>query len=494
MQERFRLFYSSNPTFETFTTIALSASVGLALGALIVLTSGLSSTWRGLLLLSVPALTILMIVNTPYKTLLGPKRTLLALIMLAVPISLDFSLIIVVPPQDKVALSELRLSVATVVLILGYASWLLASPRVSKRGGGVRFFTGTSVPALGLILAAILSTFSSKDVRLSLFLIVQLCELFLIYLFVANYIKTYNDLEFVLTVASLLLLVESAFILFQKFTGFTFGFGGLSGVIVGNRIAGTLESPNNAGAYLATNLPIAFSLFLVTKAPHKKYLSAAAMFVGAMALIAPLSRGAWQGFLIAMSFIVFIGLLKRWMRLKDIAPMVLILLVTILLFYGQISKRLTADDGGSAESRSVLNTLAMNMIKDKPIFGVGANTFALWSDHYVTPDIAPLGWLARAPVHNKYLLVWAETGIVGLFFWVLLLLSALLRGVLWIRSMDKTKGIVALGLTGALLAISSHLMADHLLNRSITLMVWLVIAMLSSLDELSSTQSNTQPD
>lgn len=459
--------------------------VGVGLGLVFVLTNSISRTWRGLIFMSIPALTGIIIVNYPEKTLIGPKKTLMGLIVLAVALNLDFSLLIIVPPENKVALNELRLSIATATLIVGYASLLLTRPRAQAQTR-IRFFPATSIPALGLIAATIAATFQSVHFTLSFFLIAQLIELFLLYLFVANYIQTYDDLQFVLLIMSLFLLGEAALIVFQKFTGFTFSMGGITATIVGDRIAGTLDSPNNAGAFLETNLLIAFAAWLLARNPIEKRLTAAAFGLGAIALVAPLSRSSWVGFLVAMSVFILLGLRKGWIKLATVGVMLLALVLIVGLFYSQIVERLTGDDQDSAESRGVLNTLAWNMIKDKPILGVGANTFSLWSDHYEDSATGRLGWLARAPVHNKYFLVWAETGSVGLFFWLWFLLAALYQGMRAALTSNRVKGISALGFSCALLAISYHLTSDHLLNRSITLLVWLVVAVLTSIHKLST--------
>lgn len=469
------MFY---PVYREAGSIAISVLVGLALGALIFVARDLPKTWKALLLLSVPALTVVMLLNSP-------RKTLLVLMLIAVPLSLDISLIVVVPPYEAVALSELRVSIATLALILGYASWLLTKPRGQERQQ-IRFFAGTSIPALGLILASVVSAFGSVDIRLSIFQIVQLCELFLTYIFVANYIKSRDDVRFILLVMTSILLMESAFILFQQLTGFTFNLASITGSIYWGRIAGTLEHPNNAGAFLAVHLPIVFGALLLARNTVEKWWAAIAFGMGAMALIAPQSRGAWSGFLVAMVLFVLLGFRRGWVPLRTILLVILCFAVVAATSYETIVTRLTGDDGGSADSRSTLARLAWNMIKAKPMFGVGANTFSLNSKYYATPDLGRLGWLARAPAHNKHLLVWAETGTFGMFFWVWLLLAALVRGLRSANSNDKLKGLAATGFICALIVFISHMMADHLLSRAITLLLWLLIAILTGIDGLPS--------
>jgi O-antigen ligase len=92
-------------------------------------------------------------------------------------------------------------------------------------------------------------------------------------------------------------------------------------------------------------------------------------------------------------------------------PVVLFVLLSTLalVFHENVSRRLTADDGGSARSRVPLMKMAVNIISDRPTLGVGANNYT----QALRPRTPEFGneWLYT--VHNQYLLVWAEGGRAG---------------------------------------------------------------------------------
>jgi O-antigen ligase len=62
------------------------------------------------------------------------------------------------------------------------------------------------------------------------------------------------------------------------------------------------------------------------------------------------------------------------------------------------------------EARMQLNGYALRMIGDAPLFGVGLNNFEAALERYDTSDIV----YRNNPVHNLFLLVWTETGLLGL--------------------------------------------------------------------------------
>jgi O-antigen ligase len=58
-------------------------------------------------------------------------------------------------------------------------------------------------------------------------------------------------------------------------------------------------------------------------------------------------------------------------------------------------------DRGSAESRIPLMNLALRIIEDHPVLGLGANNFTVVMDQYLSAEFRR-GFLFA--VHNKYLL------------------------------------------------------------------------------------------
>jgi len=72
-----------------------------------------------------------------------------------------------------------------------------------------------------------------------------------------------------------------------------------------------------------------------------------------------------------------------------------------------------------------LTYLAFRIIGDHPVLGAGSNNFSVVMDRYLTPEFRH-GFLYA--VHNKYLLIWAETGIGGLLAYLAFLFGSLRKG------------------------------------------------------------------
>lgn len=64
----------------------------------------------------------------------------------------------------------------------------------------------------------------------------------------------------------------------------------------------------------------------------------------------------------------------------------------------------------SFSRRSQLSQMALNMFKDRPLTGVGLNNFTVVMDNY---GLIPASTRFLQPVHNIYLLMLAETGLIG---------------------------------------------------------------------------------
>lgn len=95
--------------------------------------------------------------------------------------------------------------------------------------------------------------------------------------------------------------------------------------------------------------------------------------------------------------------------------------------------------------RSDLNTIAVDIIRQNPLLGVGLGNFYFTSITYKDPS-DPL-YFAIQPVHNIFLLITAEMGFVGLLMFLYLLFLAFLK--------SNGKGKILLGLL-LVLGLTDH--------------------------------------
>ena len=241
------------------------------------------------------------------------------------------------------------------------------------------------------------------------------------------------------------------------------------------RVGGTLGSPINAAGYLVLVLVPALGVLVAQVRFQLKVLGLMAFGAGLVGLVLTASRGGWLGVVVGIG-VLGLGLWRRgYLSRRAVVAVGTVILLTVGVFQGAIVERLTGDDGGSAYSRLPLMRVATGVIADHPLTGVGANNFVLVMKSYATGYAT---WLH--PVHNKYLLVWAETGPVGLFCFLLCLATIFRRGWQTWRVQDLVVSPLALAFTAALVGNMLQMALDSFASRPQVQMWWLVAGLLSA--------------
>jgi O-antigen ligase len=110
------------------------------------------------------------------------------------------------------------------------------------------------------------------------------------------------------------------------------------------------------------------------------------------------------------------------------------------------------------------------------------------SYRYAHPD-----WIGHnlLPVHNKYLLVWANTGLQGLIAFALMLLSTAWLAVrrLFIRGLPARTRILLGGFLCALCGYAFHMNTESFSSRANGQILWFLIAMIAALSRLALQQA-----
>jgi O-antigen ligase len=188
---------------------------------------------------------------------------------------------------------------------------------------------------------------------------------------------------------------------------------------------GTFSHPNVLAGYLLTSILFVSSGLnppVGGQSAKLKMFCVVALGLGAVALFLTLSRIA------ILLWILIIGayLIKRVKRLaSSFQLLVLFTVLMFLLFATPLGHRFAeiklADE--SVVQRMELIKASSFMIKDNPLFGVGLNNFLVNLSEYQTQTI----FFNLQPVHNIFILTAAETGIVGLGFFIWFTVKAIKR-------------------------------------------------------------------
>jgi putative inorganic carbon (hco3(-)) transporter len=417
------------------------------------------------------------------------QRFLFAVVILDIPIELGTYLFYQPVQAALGALKGLSVSATTLALASLYASWFIRT--LVNRTPKERPRLHMNLALVVFLGITVLSVLVAQEKALSLFDVYLLLEACLIYFYVANNVRTRRDVLFVMLLLLSGCLLESLVIIAMKFTvtsttTWDFPIHIIAENIAGDgrmRIGGTIGVPNVAGAYLSVLLASAASVLFTDLGKMYKWLATAVLGLGGVALIFTYSRGGWIALVFALVLLCFVVWRQRGASLK--VPIVILTALTLLCmpFADSISIRLFGDDRGSADSRIPLNNLAFRMIGDNPLLGVGANNFTVAMDQYATSEFRR-EWLWA--VHNKYLLVLAETGIGGLLAYLAFLLSTLRRGWRTWRLQDSAFSPLALGFVAGIAGHMVHQSVDLFRDRPLQQMVWLIAGLLVAMHRICS--------
>ena len=401
------------------------------------------------------------------------RRVLVTVVLLEIPIQVDIYLNHDEAIAQSGALSGFNISVTTLCLVVLYLLWAGEIAARVKRPGPPRLFL--AVPSFVYFALLTVSVAVATDAMLAVAEVVILAQAMLLFLYLLFHVRHRDDVIFVIVVITAATLLQSLIALSVVPLGGRLSLGPIAAGTQGRRLLGTFGSPVVLGGYLSLTLPVALGLMLVPTKRAYRWLAGAAFGLGSLALVLTLTRGAWGGYLLATGFMVIYALRRGWASASMPSLLVVLGLLLAIAFSDEILSRVAQFDNPSAQARFPLMDLAFRMIGDNPFLGVGANNFAATMNRYLTVDFST-DWIFT--VHNKYLLVWAETGLASLVAFLTVLVTALRRGWEAVVASDRSLAPIAVGLVAGVAANMIHMLVDIFHARPQTQMLWLSLALI----------------
>lgn len=257
----------------------------------------------------------------------------------------------------------------------------------------------------------------------------------------------------------------------------------------GPRATAGFNAPTGLGAYLVMSIPVVAGLW--KRPPLKPGIGRVVITAGlglmAYALILSFSRGAWLSLIIGgIVAAAFYMAWKQGSRRQIIA-----LLTGSILLVGLMSSYYIGNkDRFSSLNRSVLNWRVevwkdtVGMIKERPLFGYGINTYMRKFQWYRYDRLnVPKHKQHRSTyAHNCYLQIAMESGLAGLaaFLWILYAYYRhLLAGVRSLIARDKEEAFLAGGLLTGITVFLIHAFFDtHFYSLPLAAYLWTMMAAL----------------
>lgn len=221
---------------------------------------------------------------------------------------------------------------------------------------------------------------------------------------------------------------------------------------------------NEVAAFYATYTLILFGIFILAKEKIIKILLGILILQNLYSDLFLFSRGAY---LATLAGFFLIGILRKKILL---IPIILILIFWQTILPQKVIERIqfTEHEGEldqSAKSRLDLWEQSIGFFKESPLVGIGFNVF----QH--------IGM--QKDVHNVYLKVLAEQGIVGLAFLLIIMVLAFFKGLrLYINTHDRFLKGLGIGFAACVIAVMvGNLFGDRWTHLPLAAYFWVFLGM-----------------
>jgi O-antigen ligase len=253
------------------------------------------------------------------------------------------------------------------------------------------------------------------------------------------------------------------------------------------RIDGTGLDPNELGSTLVASVALSGAFAAnVRKRPELRLAAIAVAGFCVLGIFLTVSRGGLIA--LAASLVAAIIFGGRWRPMAVIAAIV----IAVGSFYyfavlapPAATERLELTTNGETalkEGRTTIWQVAERIVKAKPVTGVGAGNFPISARHYLLQPgaLGRTDLIIATPkvVHNTYLGIAAELGLVGLGLFAVIVLTCVGSAIRAARHFsalgDRGGEALARGVTVALIGI---LVADTFISQEYNKALWILLAL-----------------
>ena len=370
----------------------------------------------------------------------------------------------------------------------------LISVRDNVNDGPFRWGGPLGFPIAALFLTYLLSLLLSSERFVGFSYLLTQLQYYAIYWLALNFIRTEFQLDHIIRLLLVTLAIQSLIYYIQSALGITFT---LTGEVLQEgeipRPGGTVAT--NPSGYASFILPLIFvatARFLTvhSASKHRWQLGILlGMAIGTLALT--LTRAAWGSFFVGVGCLVILGYRRNILSPRRLLIIGAFVLIAAIAAAPMITARL---DGAPLESsyneRAALMQMAIEVIKARPLTGVGPGAYGATYKEYLTPELAEK-WLN--PVHNHYLLRTAENGVAGGIAFVLLLAAAFRCAVKLTCSDIPSIQVIAFAGSAGILALAFEMFWDIWQGFTYNALLWFMFGLLGAAEAIDQRLKHQTP-
>lgn len=348
-------------------------------------------------------------------------------------------------------ISTMKTTFIQVLLIIAASLYLLTEGKYKLVKSGLNY------PVIAFIIASSISLLSSIDIYISIYSLFSITLFAGLYFLVPNIVRERRQIR---KIMFSLIFVSGLISIYG--IGQYFGIDLLNLKVMGSGyISGSFENRNVLASFLVFIMPVSVGFLFEKSSKKLKIMVGLVAIITLIALIYTRTRGAWVGFIGAMAFFAGAKLMAgRGMKkilkslfskksLITISLMVICLGLLIRYDYrkpGSFTKKfLSIADlkDPATRHRFVMWHTGIDIIKEHPLLGTGIGTFKkiypkYQSKYLRTEKYGMFEGLSRF-IHNDYLEITANTGILGLGAFLWLIVTLYWTGLKRLKQIDQSK-------------------------------------------------------
>lgn len=350
-----------------------------------------------------------------------------------------------------------------------------------------------------------ISALYSHDVQAGALAAITYTKFFITYYLITQVVKRPEDLRLVLTAFFMGFMIQALYVGAQVLSGSALEIQGAKTTHLGTQLvfegagglhafrpSGFLHHPNVLADYLVFLLPTAAGLVLLGKRMIGRHAWMAALFmlvVGMGMLIITLSRGGWISLAVAGLFFVIVGLRRKLVKRHHVMGLITAALIgaaVVAVVYPAAYLRITQSDQRSGESRLIMIDQALLIIRNNPLIGVGFGGYNQAAQYYTPESFSYVSTyfqdeIRKGVVHNKYLLVTAEHGIIGMALFLYLIWRFFRLLFPLSRWKSQLNFALALGLSASILGQLVFYVFDHFYADIRPALLWILFGIYHAL-------------